>query len=68
MNRTALYRPDDAKLFKIDPVSRYVMLQEELDRESIDYHEFRVIATNNRDGPQNPDDNSYLTVQVSVMS
>lgn len=66
-NIIASYRPDDAILFQLDPVTRIVTLRSELDRETIDNHEFRVIATNLQNGPESVRDGSYLIVHVSVI-
>lgn len=57
----------DAKLFKINAETGIIQLRgEQLDRESIDRHEFRVIATNRRNGPLNPKEKSFLRVNVTV--
>lgn len=58
---------EDAALFQLDPVTRLVSLTQQLDRESIDRHHFRVIATNRRTGPQGTiAESSYLLVDVEV--
>ncbi|KAJ6639917.1 Cadherin-23 [Pseudolycoriella hygida] len=60
------YRPEDALLFELDSVSRRLTLTTQLDREEIDIHEIRIIATNNKDGPQNVKENSMLIIRISV--
>lgn len=62
----AQYRPNDARLFELDSVSRTLRLITQLDREDIDNHEIRIIATNNKDGPQNPKESSMLIINISV--
>lgn len=62
----ANYRPEDAILFDLQPETRIMRLRSQLDRENIDVHEVRVIATNRRDGPQNPNANSMLIVNITV--
>ncbi len=62
----AQYNPADASLFELDSVTRVLRLITELDRESIDNHEIRVIATNMKEGPQNAKASSMLIVNISV--
>lgn len=65
-----IYTPasfEDAALFQLDPVTRMVSLTQQLDRENIDQHRFRVIATNRVTGPQGAvADSSYLVIEVNV--
>lgn len=60
------YRPDDALLFQLDSVSRMLKLTTQLDRESIDRHEIRIVATNRKDGPENAKEPSMLYVDIEV--
>ncbi|XP_037029736.1 cadherin-23-like [Bradysia coprophila] len=60
------YRPDDARLFELDRVTRVLRLTTELDREEIDNHQIRIIATNNLNGPENAKESSLLQVFISV--
>lgn len=63
---TADYRPDDAKRFRLNYVSRELSLVEQLDREDIDRHVFRVVATNRQLYPANPQPSAFVTVNVTV--
>lgn len=63
---TANYNPEDAKLFKLDPLKRELRLTDEIDREKIDRHIFRVVATNRQSYPAMPQQNSFLIVNVTV--
>lgn len=60
------YRPDDAKLFKLDASNRELRLTQQIDRENIPRHIFRVVATNRKAYPVNPQPNSFLTINVTV--
>lgn len=64
---SAQYRPNDARLFELDSVTRTLKLTTQLDREEIDNHQIRIIPTNSRDGPpQNPKESDMLIVNISV--
>lgn len=60
------YRPDDALLFELDSISRMLKLTTQLDRESIDRHEIRIVATNRKYGPENAKEPSMLIVDIAV--
>lgn len=63
---TANYRPNDARLFKLDAEHRELSLTEQLDRESIDNHVIRVVATNRLSYPPSPKDSAMLIINVTV--
>lgn len=61
------YNPDDAKLFSLNKTTRVLMLQEMLDREEIDTHYIRIIASNRKDNPEPyPKENSMLILKITV--
>lgn len=53
-------------LFQLDHNTRILRLREELDREEIEKHTIRVIATNRENGPSNPDPESMLIINIDV--
>lgn len=62
------YNPEDSKYFALDKDSRIVTLIEDLDRETIDVHHFRVIASRTEDRPPvSPEDYSMVLVTVTVL-
>lgn len=65
-NFPADYRPDDARLFRLDAVSRQLSLSQQLDREHIHRHIFRVVTTNRQTYPTNPQPTAFITVNVTV--
>jgi hypothetical protein len=62
------YNEDDAKLFTLDSTTRVLRLQEQLDREEIDQHSFRIIASNQdtKPIPRLVSENAFLYVTINV--
>lgn len=69
LSPTATYRAADAAFFKLDKVTRVLTLAKELDRETVDNHEIRIISTN--DETYNSSNtiaaNSLLLIQITVI-
>lgn len=61
------YRPDDAKFFQLDKLTRMLSLKQDLDRETVDRHQIKIIATNLESFPSKMvSENSMLLVDITV--
>lgn len=61
------YLPEDSQFFKLDANTRILSLAKDLDRETVDRHEIRIISTNSESYPtRRPSDNSMLTIEITV--
>lgn len=61
------YRPEDAQFFQLDKSTCRLSLQSDLDRETIDNHQIRVIATNSESYPsKRVSENSLLIIEITV--
>lgn len=61
------YRPEDAQFFALDKTTTRLTLKKELDRETVDNHQIRIICTNSENLPaRRPTENQILTVDITV--
>lgn len=61
------YKPEDSRFFQLDKLTGNLSLKLDLDRETVDNHEIRIISTNSAKYPTNRvSDNSLLTVVITV--
>lgn len=64
---TESYNPNDAKFFKLNKFTRELTLSQPLDRETIDHHRIKIIASNLVDfNPPNTQDYEKSSLYVNV--
>lgn len=66
-NLLETHRPEDYEFFELDKETRRLTLVKDLDRETVDHHQIRILATNLETYPtRRVAENSLLIVDISV--